>query len=593
VFELAAAKMAIIVDENEEKSSNILVRALVYHWTVKPIVKSPAREEREKYLFLYWKGIRFNRWMLFASSFLIQFCCGSLYTWSNFNAPIDTLIYGTKTANKAPNTFYIAVGMFGTTAMLLGPWLERHGPRRGLLLGSSMFGIGQGIAALSLHKKSIAGVYIGYGIFGGFGLGLNYISPVSALQKFFPDFRGVASGFAVAGFGAGSIVWSKVNIPMIERFELSETFAILGAVLTGAMLLAAVVMRTPPNDFTAGGLNVRGEPVARKTGTSHKMTDLDTKNTDLETQGTDLDHDAKTPDLDAHRDNGARDLDTQTPDLGPNHNAVRAPIVMTLLRSIFSPDFGFMYLMFFANQIFGLVALSRLANMAEDLFDQTANEAANVVSINGVFNCLGRLLLPMISDLAIKSSWKTNPPFARKLVFLFNLVVQVVIVAVLPAIIDHNNYDGFRAVMWILTFTYGGGFGTIPCFLTDMFGPYNIGALHGMILTAWSIGGVGGGLGFTSVFDRHKPSAAEANQPGAFDKAYTANFKWILGVLIFGLVMLFFVRTDPEDRSAPGWRYSILGKKVVHLKRKDGNAGKVTDLQNGTNPKINDVVEDL
>jgi len=114
-----------------------------------------------------------------------------------------------------------------------------------------------------------------------------------------------------------------------------------------------------------------------------------------------------------------------------------------------------------------------------------------------------------------------------------------------------------------------------------------------MILTAWSIGGVGGGLGFTSLFDKHKPSAADANLPGAFDKAYTSNFRWILYVLIFGLVMLFFVRTDPEDRSAPGWQYSIFGKKVVHLKRKDGNAGKVTDLQNGTNPKPDAVVEDL
>ena len=71
--------MGIVVDENETKSSNFIVRALVYHWTVKPIVKSAAQEEREKHLFLYWKGVPFNRWMLFASSFLIQFCCGSLY----------------------------------------------------------------------------------------------------------------------------------------------------------------------------------------------------------------------------------------------------------------------------------------------------------------------------------------------------------------------------------------------------------------------------------------------------------------------------------------------------------------------------------
>ncbi|XP_024358519.1 uncharacterized protein [Physcomitrium patens] len=546
--------MPITVDESEQKSSNILVRLLVRHWTVKPNEKTAAREEREKYLFLYWKAVPFNRWMLFISSFLIQFCCGSLYSWSNFNAPIDILIYGTKTANKAPNTFYIAVGMFGTTAMIMGPWLERHGPRRGLLLGSTVFGIGQGIAALSLYKKSIAGVYVGYGVLGGFGLGLNYISPVSALQKYFPDYRGVASGFAVAGFGAGSIVWSKVYLPLIDRYHLAETFAILGAVLTGAMLFAAIFMRTPPNDFTAGGLNVRGEKVSQK---------------DIE--------------LDKVLEEGnVKDLE-QNKSLAP---VVGAPIVMTLIQSIFSPDFFFMYLMFFANQLFGLVALSRLANMAQDLFGQTRSEAANVVSINGVFNCLGRLLLPMSADLAIKTL-RVNPPFARKLIFYFNLTIQVVIVAVLPSLIKSNNYGGFRAVMWLLTFAYGGGFGTIPCFLTDMFGPYNIGALHGMILTAWSIGGVGGGLGFTSIFDRHKPSTQNASVPGAFDKAYESNFKWILGVLIFGLVMLFFVRTDLLDRMSSGWRYSIFGKKIVHLKRKEvPDSGKVIDHQNGTSPKL-------
>ncbi|KAL2631214.1 hypothetical protein R1flu_015900 [Riccia fluitans] len=521
------------VDDAETK--NIFLRLLIKHWTVKPIEKTPNEEEREKYLFLFRGGIPFNRWMLFFSSFVIQFCCGSLYSWSNFNAPIDILIYGTKTANKAPNTFYIAVGMFGTTAMILGPWLERHGPRRGLLLGSTVFAVGQGVAALSLWKKSIAGVYIGYGILGGFGLGLNYISPVSALQKFFPDFRGVASGFAVAGFGAGSIVWSKVYLPMLDRFELPETFAILGAVLAGTMLACSIVMRTPPNDFTAGGVDVHGEKVNHKAENGVEM-------------------------------NG-KPHPTQSGVINSNETkaiTVGAPIKMSLIQSIRSPDFFFMYLMFFANQIFGLVALSRLANMAQDLFDKSRSEAANVVSINGVFNCLGRLCLPMLADMAIKLL-KTNPPLARKAVFMFNLVVQVVVVATLPTLIDENNYNGFRAVMWILTFVYGGGFGTIPCFLTDMFGPYNIGALHGMILTAWSIGGVGGGLGFTSIFDRHKPSPADEDLPGAFDEAYKSNLHWILAVLIVGLVMLFFVRTNSFDRSSPGWRFSIFGFKIVHI----------------------------
>ena len=126
-------KMGVIVNEDEKKTRNIFVRMLLYHWTVQPIVKSPAREEREKYLFLFWKGVLFNRWQLFASSFLIQFCCGSLYSWSNFNAPIDILIYGTKTANKAPNTFYIAVGTACIAwILLLAEMCDKNVVRRGL-----------------------------------------------------------------------------------------------------------------------------------------------------------------------------------------------------------------------------------------------------------------------------------------------------------------------------------------------------------------------------------------------------------------------------------------------------------------------------
>lgn len=96
---------------HDQNSKNVIARLLLKHWTVKPNEKSPKQVERERNLLLVWGGIPFQRWMLFVAAFLIQFCCGSLYSWSNFNAPIDILIYGTKTANKAVNTFYIAVGM--------------------------------------------------------------------------------------------------------------------------------------------------------------------------------------------------------------------------------------------------------------------------------------------------------------------------------------------------------------------------------------------------------------------------------------------------------------------------------------------------
>jgi hypothetical protein len=153
-------------------------------------------------------------------------------------------------------------GMFDTTVMLMGPWQERHRPRRGLLLGSIIFNVEQGNAALSLYKKSIVGVYVGYGVLSGFGLGLNSICHVSALQKYFLDFRGIASGFAVAGFDASVDVWRKVYLPLMDWYKLPETFVILGATLSGAMLLVSVFMRIPPNNFTAGGVNVMEEKVA-------------------------------------------------------------------------------------------------------------------------------------------------------------------------------------------------------------------------------------------------------------------------------------------------------------------------------------------
>ena len=101
--------------------------------------------------------------------------------------------------------FYVAVAFFAISAALLGPWLERNGPLKGLLLGSCLFFFGNLLTALGVYVKQLAVIYIGYGVFGAMGLGISYISPVSPLQKWFPEIRGVAAGLAVCGFGAGSV----------------------------------------------------------------------------------------------------------------------------------------------------------------------------------------------------------------------------------------------------------------------------------------------------------------------------------------------------------------------------------------------------
>lgn len=98
---------------------------------------------------------------------------------------------GDPKSGQAPVTFYIAVGMFGISAASMGPWLERHGPKKALFLSSSLFFFGNLLSSLAIYLKAIWLLYIGYGVFGGFGLGLGYISPVSPLQKWFPNKRGI------------------------------------------------------------------------------------------------------------------------------------------------------------------------------------------------------------------------------------------------------------------------------------------------------------------------------------------------------------------------------------------------------------------
>ncbi|KAH9109915.1 hypothetical protein AeMF1_015125, partial [Aphanomyces euteiches] len=244
-----------------------LKERLLDHWTSHPPVKSPEQIEAEKHLlcvpwfnnrYLTSTAIRFNRWILFGAAFVSQFCCGSLYAWSIYNGPIDAYIYGSPTAGKAVYAFYLACVLVGSSATLVGPWLERHGPKSGLLLGTTCFFVGYVIATISLACKSIIGVYIGYGVVSGFGIGVNYITPASALMKWFPDMRGTAAGFAVGGFGASSLLWSKVYLPAIDAMGLPGSFIFLGSIMSMVMYCCAIVMRTPPPGFTIGGMNMHG-----------------------------------------------------------------------------------------------------------------------------------------------------------------------------------------------------------------------------------------------------------------------------------------------------------------------------------------------
>lgn len=189
--------------------------------------------------------------------------------------------------------------MFGISAASMGPWLERNGPKKALILSSCLFFLGNLLSSLAIYLKAIWLLYLGYGVIGGFGLGLGYISPVSPLQKWFPDKRGMAAGLAVCGFGAGSIAVGKVILPLIHSVGLPLTFVVLGSCFFTAMMSVALLFRIPPPGYST-------------------------------------------------KSNSVDSIDKSS-------QATQPEIKLTLIESIKSIDFVLLYIMFFANALFGLV----------------------------------------------------------------------------------------------------------------------------------------------------------------------------------------------------------------------------------------------
>lgn len=398
----------------------------------------------------------------------------------------------------APITFYIAVGLLGLAAAIMGPWLERNGPFLTCTLGTCLFFAGNLTTALALHLRQIWLVYIGYGLIAGFGLGVCYISPVSALQKWFPDKRGLAGGFAVCGFGAGSIVISKVQLPLIDLLGLPLTFVTLGSIYFILMIISACVLRTPPPNYSLGGQS--SQPLAE----------------------------TKTPSpLQSSTTEPMKELEMRE-----KEGQVKEPVEMTLVEAITSTDFRLIMIMFASNIIFGLVLVSRLSNIITDVFGKTAEEASTIVSINGGFNLGGRLLVSVTSDYV-----------GRKNCYFLMLTTQAIILGCFSTMTFSSAYTAFVITMWIATGCYGAGFGVIPAFLADKFGTKNIGACHGIVLTGWSFAGIAGGLVFTGVFNAVLSSGHESTDP----HPYNVNVWWIFGLVCIGWVALLFIKPTAQD----------------------------------------------
>src|SRR5689334_2533949 len=199
----------------------------------------------------------YTRWMIPPAALCIHLCIGQAYAFSVFNLPMTKLIGISKPApgdwelTDLGWIFSIAIFVLGASAAVFGRWVEEGGPRRAMFTAALCFGSGFIVSAIGVTLHNIWIVYLGYGVLGGIGLGLGYISPVSTLIKWFPDRPGMATGMAIMGFGGGAFIASPLSVWLMNIFStpthigIAETFLCLGVIYLCFMMVGAWIVRIP------------------------------------------------------------------------------------------------------------------------------------------------------------------------------------------------------------------------------------------------------------------------------------------------------------------------------------------------------------
>jgi len=354
-----------------------------------------------------------NRWVIAIAGVFLQIALGAVYAWSVFRVPLAKQ-FGWS-ISEVTLTFTISIFVLGFAAFFGGLWLNHKGPRVVALTGGVLYGLGVFLASFS-HKLSW--LYLTYGVIGGIGLGLGYIVPVAVLVKWFPDRRGLITGIAVGGFGAGALITAPVATRLIQSVGVLSTFAYLGIAYLIVTVVTGLFMQNPPDGWKPVGWT----PTTNQT--SHR----------------------------AGRD-------------------------FTLSEALKTWQWYALWLLLFLNTCAGISIISQEAPLFQEETGVTAAIAASMVGLASIGNAVGRVFWAWVSDLITRSA-----------TFFVMFVAQILLFWFLPNI----------ATAWFLTIVtfvvlmcYGGGFGTMPAFTADYFGPKNVGPIYGLMLTAW---------GFASVF---------------------------------------------------------------------------------------------
>ena len=373
----------------------------------------------------------YSRWWIAPAALAIHLSIGQAYAFSVFNLPLARAIGIDKPADgdwKLTSLGWIfttAIAFLGISAATFGKWLERVGPRTSGLAAAACFGSGLLVAAIGVSIHQLAVVILGYGVLGGIGLGLGYITPVSTLVNGFPDRRGMATGIAIMGFGGGAILAAPLSNALMKHFAsassvgVRETFVVLGVLYAAIMCAGALSFRVPAEGWAPAGW--------------------------------------KPP---AHVVHGFEPTEAMK-----------------------TRQFWLLWGVLCLNVTAGIGVLGQASAMIQEVFKGRVDAAdgARFVALLSGFNMVGRFFWASLSD-----------KIGRKRTYAIFFALGTALYLVVPTLGNLGPITGFVVGFAAILPMYGGGFATLPAYLSDLFGKKSVGAIHGRLLTAWSVAGVAG-----------------------------------------------------------------------------------------------------
>ena len=390
----------------------------------------------------------YSRWLVPPAALAIHLSIGQAYAFSVFKNPLLAMAAANGAAWNLKDVGYvfsIAIAVLGMSAALFGHWLENAGPRRAMFYAAVCFSSGFFVSALGAYLHSLWLIYLGYGVIGGVGLGLGYISPVSTLIKWFPDRPGLSTGLAIMGFGGGAMIGGPLANNLMTAFGASqgnnaaipETFLVMGALYFVFMMYGVFTIRVPASDWKPDGYVPK------------QMT-----------------------------------------------GAMISSANVEVSKAWKTPQFWLLWIVLGTNVTAGIGILESASPMIQDFFKGTIGPSAAVgfVGLLSLFNMAGRFFWASVSDI-----------IGRKNTYLCFFVLGAILYSVLPTV---HSVIAFVAIACVMLTMYGGGFATIPAYLKDLFGGHHVSAIHGRLLTAWSTAGIVGPLIVNGILDHYVATGA-------------------------------------------------------------------------------------